>query len=219
MLIDLHAHSRSLSWDSDLDADELVERARAAGLDGLCLTEHDYFWDAAELRALGRRHDFLVLPGVEINTEDGHFLCFGIDRYVYGMHRSRELAAHVARAGGACIAAHPYRRQMPWTPERESEYADALARAGANPAYTACVAMERLNGRGSAVENDFATRLCDAMGLPSVAGSDAHAAADVGRCATEFQSRIEDVEGLVAALKAGRFRPVSLADGVSLTGA
>src|SRR3972149_2451684 len=107
MLIDLHAHSRSLSWDSDLDADELVERARAAGLDGLCLTEHDYFWDAAELRALGRRHDFLVLPGVEINTEDGHFLCFGIDRYVYGMHRSRELAAHVARAGGACIPPPP----------------------------------------------------------------------------------------------------------------
>ena len=38
MLIDLHTHTRALSWDSDLDLDELIERSRKAGLDGVCLT-------------------------------------------------------------------------------------------------------------------------------------------------------------------------------------
>ena len=30
------------------------------------------------------------------------------------MHRSRELASYTERAGGTLVAAHPYRRQMPW---------------------------------------------------------------------------------------------------------
>ena len=113
MLIDLHTHTRAHSWDADLGPDELVEAASSAGLDGVCLTEHDFFWDVEAVRALGRRHDFLVLPGVEINTEDGHFLCFGLNSYVYGMHRALELAGHVQRAGGTMIAAHPYRRRVP----------------------------------------------------------------------------------------------------------
>jgi predicted metal-dependent phosphoesterase TrpH len=213
MLIDLHTHSRALSWDSDLSLDELIERAQAKGLDGICLTEHDYFWDAQELRSAGQRHGFIVLPGVEINTEEGHFLCFGIERYVYGMHRWGELAEHIRGAGGAMIAAHPYRRQMPWRPERESAYSEALARARANPAYAACVAMELVNGRGSDAENGFAARLCEATGLAGVAGSDAHELRDIGRCATEFDDRIEDLEGLIAALRAGRFRAVSLTNG------
>ncbi len=86
MLIDLHAHTRPISWDSDLTPDELVESAKAAGLDGICLTEHDYFWEPAEARALAKRHNFLVLPAVEVNTENGHILVYGLDKYEYGMH-------------------------------------------------------------------------------------------------------------------------------------
>src|SRR5690606_11981414 len=179
---DLHAHTRRHSWDSDLSPDELVELSKRAGLDGVCLTEHDFFWDAAEAAELARRHNFLVLPGVEINTEDGHILCFGLSEYRYGMHRVRELAEHVQKAGGAMIAAHPYRRQAPWKPESPEEYRNALAKACANPAYTACWAIERINGRGSDAENAFSAAVCEGVGLAQTAGSDAHAAADIGRC-------------------------------------
>jgi predicted metal-dependent phosphoesterase TrpH len=212
MLIDLHAHTRGLSWDSFLSADELIERSKAAGLDGVCLTEHDFFWDAEPVRALAKKHDFLVLPAIEINTEDGHVLCFGLEKYVYGMHRWPELAGHVIRAGGAMIAAHPYRRQMPWNPGREDEYEIALAKACTNPAYEACVAIETVNGRGSEAENQFSERLLERLSVPGAGGSDAHAAGDIAKCATEFSHRIEDLDSLIEELRAGRFRAVRLSD-------
>jgi predicted metal-dependent phosphoesterase TrpH len=210
MLIDLHTHTRPISWDSSLSPDDLIERCKAAALDGVCLTEHDYFWNPDDLRALGRRHDYLVLPAAEINTEDGHILVYGIDRYVWGMHRSRELAHHVEEAGGVMIAAHPFRRQMPWLIRDERHYHEALVRASRNPAYQFCVALEKINGRAKQPQNEFAARLCDLTGMPGSAGTDAHNAAHVGRCATRFERDIHDIHELIEELKAGRFQAVDL---------
>lgn len=211
MLIDLHTHTKPLSWDSYLDPDDLIERSKAAGLDGICLSEHDYFWKPEDVAALAKRHNFLVLPAIEINTDDGHILVYGLERYVYGMHRSHELAHHVEAAKGAMVAAHPYRRQMPWYIENERDYHEALVRASRNRAYQYCVALEVINGRGSERENAFSQRLCDLLGMRGTAGTDAHARVDIGRCATEFQRKIETIEDLIEELRAGRFRPVALA--------
>ncbi len=210
MLIDLHTHTRPLSWDSFLTPDELIERSRAAGLDGICLSEHDYFWKPEDVRELAKRHDYLVLPAIEINTDDGHILAYGLEKYIYGMHRSHELAHHIEQANGAMVAAHPYRRQMPWYIESEVDYEEALARASRNPAYRYCVALEVINGRGSLKENEFSHRLAEQMGMAGTGGSDAHARLDIGRCATSFERDIHDVEELIEELKAGRFRPVDL---------
>ena len=211
MLIDLHTHTRPISWDSFLTADELIERSRDAGLDGIVLCEHDFCWDPEEVRDLARRHDFLVLPGIEINTEDGHILVYGIDRYVYGMHRSHELAEIVRKAGGVMVAAHPYRRQMPWHIGGERGYEEALERASRNPAYRHCAALEKINGRATAREKTFSARLCDVMGMAGTAGTDAHSRSEIARCATYFERRIEDIQDLIEELKAGRFDAVDLA--------
>lgn len=210
MLIDLHTHTRPLSWDSYLTADELIERSRAAGLDGIVLSEHDFFWDPEQVRRLAQKHGFLVMAGGEINTDDGHMLVFGIDKYLYGMHHSHQLADRLEEAGGAMIAAHPYRRQMPWHIRNDGEYGEALERASRNHAYGRCVALEKINGRGSLKENEFSSRLCEHMGMPGAAGSDSHARSDIGRCATFFERRIEDIHDLIEELKAGRFHAVDL---------
>ena len=210
MLIDLHTHTRPLSWDSYLTPDDLVERSKQAGLDGICLSEHDYLWNPDDVLALGKRHNFLVLPAIEINTDDGHILVYGITKYVYGMHRSQELARHVDQVSGAMVAAHPYRRQMPWYMDDDRDYRDALERASRNPAYRYCVALEALNGRGTIKENKFSADLCEFMEMPGTAGTDSHARSDIGRCATEFERDIRTVEELIEELKAGRFRAVDL---------
>jgi len=210
MLIDLHTHTQPLSHDSLLTPDDLIAVAKAAGLDAVCLTEHDFTWDADAARDLARRHAFTVIPAIEVNTEDGHFLAFGIDRYVYGMHRVPELARVVEQAGGALVAAHPYRRQLPFHLRRDGDWSEALARALANPAYRCVCAMETLNGRGSERENAFARELAERLGLPAVAASDAHQRDDIGRYATRFERDVTDAAGLVAELRAGRFQPVTL---------
>ena len=210
MLIDLHTHTFPLSDDSFLKPDELVEQAKAVGLDGVCLTEHDFVWEPAKARELAQRHNFVVIPGIEVNTEDGHMLVFGLDRYVYGMHRMRELAKLVEQAGGVIIAAHPYRRLMPFYPADDELWSLGLERAAASPAFQHVCALEAINGHGSQHENLFAWQLCARLGLPGIGGSDAHHVREVGICATRFQQPIADVGDLVRELKAGRFHAVNL---------
>lgn len=213
MLIDLHAHTWPRSHDSVLNPDDLITRAKTAGLDAIVFTEHDTVWDFKSVEELRVKHDFLVLAGVEISTDDGHILAFGIDKYVFGMHRSRELASYVERAGGTLVAAHPYRRQMPWFSRSEEENQAALEKASRNPAYQYCVGLEEQNGRGSEKENDFSRRLCEMMNLPGTGGTDSHAISDVGKCATYFEAEIHDERELITALKSQKYHAVDLRTG------
>jgi hypothetical protein len=213
MLIDLHSHTWPRSHDSVLNPDDLIVRAKTAGLDAIVFTEHDTVWDHKSVDELRAKHDFLVLAGVEISTDDGHILVFGIDKYVFGMHRVRELASYVEKAEGVMVAAHPYRRQMPWFSRNEDEYQAALDKASRNPAYQYVQGLEELNGRGSEKENEFSKRLCEIMSLPGTGGTDSHAISDVGKCATFFEKTVHDERELIAEIKAGRFYPVDMRSG------
>jgi hypothetical protein len=210
VLIDLHCHTFPLSDDSFLSPDQLIDRARAAGLDGVCLTEHDSVWEPRKLRELAQRHNFLIIPAIEVNSEDGHILVFGLNRHVNGMHQLPQLARLVAEAGGAMIAPHPYRQFTPLLRMDDDFWTMALERAVANPAFQYVCALEAINGRSTQDENLFSWQLCARLGLPAVAGSDAHEISDVGTCATRFQRSIADVQDLVRELKAGRFHAVNL---------
>jgi len=210
VLIDLHTHTRPLSHDSDLTPDALIEAAKKAGLDGVCLTEHDFFWEHEKAAELGRRHDFLVIPGIEVNTERGHVVVFGLEEFVYGMHRLGELVEMVDAAGGAMIAAHPYRRQLPFELTREGDWSEALEQASENEAYRHVHAIETLNGRGTERQNAFSAAVCERHKLAQAAGSDAHSLVDVGTCATEFEARISGLDDLITEVKSGHFRALLL---------
>jgi predicted metal-dependent phosphoesterase TrpH len=209
-LIDLHTHTRPLSHDSTLSPDELIDAAKHSGLDGVCLTEHDFFWEHNAAADLARRHDFLVIPGIEVNTEFGHILVFGLERFVFGMHRLADLVLLVGEAGGAMVAAHPYRRQLPFDLREAGDWTSAVEQTVRNESYTHVSAIETYNGRGTKRQNEFSLEVCQRLDLPGAAGSDSHELKDVGGCATEFDASIQDAAGLIAELRAGRCRAVVL---------
>jgi len=211
MLIDLHTHTTPRSDDSFLKPDELIVHAKRVGLDAVCLTEHDWFWDEEEIADLCQRHNFLVLPGVELTTEEAHLLVFGLKKYVFGMHHASFVKRVVDEAGGAIIVAHPYRRHFPIGAEPEDErYYPALTRACENPVFEVADAIEVLNGRGSKKENAFSLKISKGLNLRCVGSSDAHEISDIGSGATFFERRIGNLQELIAELKAGRFRTQSL---------
>ena len=216
MLIDLHCHTYPKSDDCFMSVDELIEGAKASGLDGVCLTEHDAFWDADEAQELSRRHDFLVIPGCEINTDTGHALVFGLDHYEFGLHRPEYLRERVERAGGVIVAAHPYRRRFLADPaKRPGARDEMLERATGDDFFQMCQAIEGLNGRGSDVQNLFSQDLGARLDCVLTAGSDAHRVEQLGTAATEFSGDVESLEDLIFQLREGCCRPVDLrnADG------
>ena len=194
--------------------DELVLRAKEAGLDGVCVTDHDRFLDADEARRASSAHGLLVLPGSEVTTDEGHVLVFGLTRYIFGMHRVPFLGSLAGKAGGAVVAAHPYRRSYVPDASRGSErYRRMVGSATDNPLYGISDAVEVFNGRGSRSENEFAYDVSVETGLTGVGSSDAHRVEDVGTFATEFLRPIRDLEDLIMELRAGRARPVALDSG------
>ena len=211
LLIDLHTHTYPKSDDSFVSVDDLIDRAKTLGLDGICLTEHDGFWSSDDVKNLSRRHGFLVLPGSEINTDAGHILVFGLEEYVFGLHKPAFLRRLVNKAGGVMVAAHPYRRRYLSDPGKNPDArAEMLERALADDFFLMCDAIEGCNGRGKPDENEFSGDVGNAFALPSTAGSDAHRLEQLGTVATRFDRRINNLESLVAEIKAGRFRAEEL---------
>src|SRR5581483_8216233 len=99
-----------------MSPDELVARARAVGLDGICVTEHgrQRFPYAAELTV---KYGIVVIGALEASVELGDILCFGIDHFPRTITRAEELRDYVRGAGGVMVAAHPFRYDLspkPW---------------------------------------------------------------------------------------------------------
>ena len=194
-----------------MDVNELVDGSKSSGLDGICLTDHDTFWTDDEIRMLSNRHNFLVFQGCEINTESGHVLVFGLDRYEFGMHRAEFLRASVEKAGGAMIAAHPYRRRFLEEPaERPEVRNEMLERASQDIFFQMCQGIEALNGRGLTIQNEFSIDLGAILRVNMTAGSDAHKIEQLGSVATEFQRPVSCLQDLIQELRCGRYQPIDL---------
>ena len=106
MIIDLHTHTTPDSDDSSLSIGELIEVSKKCGLDGICITNHDRFLSIKESISLSKTYDFLVIPGVEITTDEGHLITFGLETYIFGMHRASFVNSLVKKSNGAMILAH-----------------------------------------------------------------------------------------------------------------
>ena len=211
MLIDIHTHTYPTSDDSILTPEELIDKAKRIGLDGVCITDHDRFWDPKDIQALSRKHDYLVLPGCEVTTEEGHLLVYGLREYIFGMHKASYVRELVDDAGGAMVVAHPYRRfYRKQAHTSEEAYEEMLDRACRNKVFGFIDAVEIFNGRGSDDENFFAGDIADRFGLNATGASDAHSIEQVGTYATRFHQPILDIDDFIAELKAGRFSPFSL---------
>ena len=211
MLIDLHTHTYPKSDDSFLAPEALFQHAKEVGLDGVCLTEHDGFWEPEMLAQWSQQYGLVILPGCEVTTEEGHLLVFGLDHYIFGMHRARFVKELVNQAQGVLVVAHPYRRQFQQDEARDPTiYDDMVRRACENSVFSMADAVEVLNARGSQKENAFSYQVSYRFHLPGTGASDAHQVSDIGTFATEFANPISDLGDLIQELREGRFRAATL---------
>jgi predicted metal-dependent phosphoesterase TrpH len=208
MIIDIHTHSHPASSCSSVSEDRLIEEAKRIGLDGICLTDHNYVWDPDRVKELNQKHGFLVLRGNEITTDQGHMLVFGLDTNISerGIVKLDELSREVKKADGFMIVVHPFRGFLTFG---VGQLGLTLEKAIQRPLFKYVDAVEVMNGKVTKEENDFASKVAAGLGLPGIGGSDAHTASEVGLYATRFQNYIKGEKDLTDMLKSGRFSPVS----------
>ncbi len=101
----LHLHSTYS--DGTASVDEIVEAARATDTDVVLLTDHDTL-GARDDGCEGWHGDVLLLVGVEVSPNGGHFLAFGIDETPSKAGGEASIPEAVAALGGFGFAAHPF---------------------------------------------------------------------------------------------------------------
>jgi predicted metal-dependent phosphoesterase TrpH len=212
-LIDLHTHTFPASGCSHMTAEELIEAAIEAGLDGVAVTDHLAIEGALEAQEIAwRKYGFPIFCGVEARAAHvGDVLIFGCHRDVEAQMPWHALGRIVAEAGGVLIPAHPFRR---WDRCALWSYLEANGWPVDTGLFTASAvqglaAIEVINGGCKPEENAEACKLARRLDLPGVGGSDAHAPHEVGRAATWFPGTITTDAELVSALKRGGYRPLN----------
>lgn len=187
----MHTHTEH-SPDSRTTLRGFALGVAKAGLDVVCVTDHDTVDGALRLREMGV--PFRVVVGEEIRTRDGEIIGLFLERPVPRGLSAEETIARIRDQGGIVYVPHPFSRNRLHHIRRE-----ALERVVAQ-----LDAVEVFNAREAlAGDNRRAYGFASAYGLAHGAGSDAHRAGELGRAYVEVPDFATPQEFL-AALRAGR---------------
>ncbi|PSQ47420.1 metal-dependent phosphoesterase [Halobacteriales archaeon SW_6_65_15] len=181
--------------------EQVVERAKARGLDAIAYAPH--FTRLAEIRERAARfsdEELLVVPGREVFTgrwEDRkHVLALGLDEPVPDFISLAAAMDEFARQDAAVLVPHP-------------EFLTVGLDAGDVAAYREQIdAVEVYNPKHWPHHDRRARELAAEAELPSFTSSYAHLRGTVGEAWTEFEGSFDSAEELVAAIREGHPRRV-----------
>lgn len=194
MLIDTHMHEKTYSDDSFMSLAEIVARAKALGLDGVCITDHESDGLKETAAAYSRETGFLILVGAEILTHEGDITVFGLDRLPAEKLHAQQLIDLTLKAGGVCMSAHPFR-------QNNRGMGHSLRRV------TGLSGIEAFNGSTPMHHNLHAYNLAAELNIPTFGASDAHTVDRVGIYATHFPGTVRDLQDFIEAVRQGGTSP------------
>ncbi len=188
--IDLHVHTK-YSPDGFMDVSLVIGRAKAAGLAGVAITDHNTCGAVSEALEVGKKENFLVIPGVEVKSRSGDIIGLGITTAPKKGMSARETISKIHELGGIAVAAHPY--SILFHPCRMR---GTVKTAGFD-------AIEVFNSR-TYVGNGAARKAAMNLGIPMTAGSDSHLASEIGGAYTVVDCENADVGSVLDAISKGK---------------
>jgi predicted metal-dependent phosphoesterase TrpH len=187
--IDLHVHTH-YSRDSLITPEELVVYAKKAGLDGVAITDHDRLDGALKI---ARETDFFIVPGMEISSSNGHVVALNVQEVIPKGLDADETVDRIHRAGGIAVACHPVTFFKGSLRKHVSSKFDAV---------------EVINASSFpfnySVKN--AQKIASRLGIPRVAGSDAHYPPEIGYAYTLVDAS-SNVDEVVRSIHKGSCQP------------
>jgi predicted metal-dependent phosphoesterase TrpH len=187
---DLHIHT-TCSSDASIHPKIIVDQLYAHPfIKAVAITDHSTVDGYYKVRELASAYqDILIIPGVEVSTIYGDLIVLGVAELPPEPWTVENVINFARERGALTIAAHPYR---------------AYGLGDLTKNYDVD-AIEVLNGASSPHINRMAENLAKAMGLPGVAGSDAHQINELWTAYTEVQASL-DIDEILKAIKKGLVR-------------
>ncbi|MGH3279331.1 MAG: PHP domain-containing protein [Trebonia sp.] len=196
--VDCHLHTVA-SGDSALTTGQLASRARQAGLDVVCVTDHNV--TAAAEAAARDDLDVRIIVGEEIRTLAGDVIGLFLTERIPYVLPLPEVVARIRGQGGLVYVPHPF------DPVRSSVgrvLPSLCAEGGVDviEVFNAKIGDQSLNDKAAAVAAEF--------GIPAAVGSDAHDADGVGAAYLDlpgFGGPAGFLTALADARISGEYRP------------
>jgi len=193
MKIDLHIHTSERSACAVSTTEKQLAAAKAAGLQGVAITDHDRLVPTSQMIKLRAAHaPFKIFTGIEVTvTEDEHILVIGLHDVALQKRgwSYAQLHNYVRRFNAFIALAHPERFQkVSLDLDRYPPDAIELKSGNIHPAMRPPI-----------------QKLIDRLHSSSIYTSDAHSDDMIGKFYIETEQDVKDDAQLVSALKAGSY--------------
>jgi predicted metal-dependent phosphoesterase TrpH len=194
MKVDLHVHT-CYSRDSLNSLETIVVTCQRRGLDKVAITDHNTIAGALALQEVAPE---LVIVGEEIKTPAGELIAYFLEEKIPKGLSPQETIARIRAQGGVVGVPHPLDRLR----------REAMRWANLMKIIDQVDALEAFNARTTfPADNRRAEELARQRGLLVTAGSDAHAACEIGQAYMEmppFDGKEEFMQSLAQGQIVGR---------------
>lgn len=158
--LDLHIHSQ-YSEDATGSPKDIIRILQKKGLQGMAIADHNTV--EGGLKALKvKPKEFIVIPGVEISTKDGHMLALNVTENIKRHLSVEETVEKIIDAGGLPVVPHLFRNMSGIKKEKLRNIRTKIS------------AIEVFNSCSLPQTNLKTAKIAKEYGLGGTGGSDAH---------------------------------------------
>jgi predicted metal-dependent phosphoesterase TrpH len=182
--MDLHIHSK-YSEDASGSPKEIMKLLKKKGLNGMCITDHNSIKGSLEALKL-KPKDFVIIPGLEISTIDGHILAYGLKDGITRNLTVEETVEQILDKGGIPIVPHLFRKMS------------GIKKEKLELIYKKVPAMEVFNGCSLPKTNIKTAKIAKEFELGGIGGSDAHNPLYAGYGYTTINSTNINIESVLS---------------------
>jgi len=158
--LDLHVHS-CYSEDGEGSPEEIIKIVKKKKLDGIAFTDHNTIEGGLKALKFASK-DFIVIPGVEVSTKDGHILALNVKGNIPRGFSAEETIEKIKDNGGIPVVPHLFRNMS------------GIKKKKLEQVYTRISAIEVFNSCSLPQSNLKTMKVAEEFKLGGTGGSDTH---------------------------------------------
>ena len=187
MKLDLHIHSQ-YSEDGIGTPDEIIKALKKKGLNGMAITDHNSVKGSLKALKIAPK-DFIVVPGVEISTSDGHILAFNVKNNFQRALSVEETVEQIIDLGGTPVVPHLFRNMSGIKTDKLKKIHKKIS------------AIEVFNACSIPKTNLKTARIAKKFNIGGIGGSDSHHPQYAGYAYTTVDTTDLSIDSIILEIK------------------
>ena len=185
--LDLHIHS-SYSEDAIGKPKDIIKVLKKKGLKGMAITDHNNIEGGLNALKFASK-EFVVIPGIEISTMDGHILALNVIENITKKLSIEETIEKIIDIGGTPVIPHLFRNMSGIKLKKLKEIQNNIS------------AIEVFNSCSMFKTNLKAAKTANRLELGGTGGSDSHDIFFVGSGYTKIENSDLTIDGIITEIE------------------